>query len=82
MALVLGTLLVSFDNIEHIACFSGALSCLGNYGPAFGLVGPEINYAVFSDFSSVVLSLLMIAGRLELITFFVIFTPEYWKPGH
>ncbi|MBR6443965.1 MAG: TrkH family potassium uptake protein [Firmicutes bacterium] len=82
VALVLGTLLVSFDNIEHIACFSGALSCLGNYGPAFGLVGPEINYAVFSDFSSVVLSLLMIAGRLELITFFVIFTPEYWKPGH
>ena len=82
VVLAVGTLLVSFDDIEHIASFSGALSCLGNYGPAFGLVGPEINYSVFSDFSSTVLALLMIAGRLELITFFVLFTPEYWKPGH
>lgn len=82
VVLAVGTLLVSFDNVEHIASFSGVLSCLGNFGPAFGLVGPEINYSVFSDFSSTVLAVLMIAGRLELITFLVLFTPEYWRPGH
>ena len=30
--------------------------------------------------SKIILALLMIAGRLELFTFFMLFSPHYWNP--
>ena len=59
-----------------------AVTLLGNIGPAFCRAGPMSNYSVFSDFSLTVLSFLMVAGRLELVTFFVLFTPRFWDPHH
>lgn len=41
------------------------IASLSNIGPGLGLVGPTGNYAIFSSFSKVVLSICMIAGRLE-----------------
>lgn len=76
-----GTLLVTFDNYDIITSLSAVLSCIGNVGPGFGLVGPASNFELFSGFSKIVLSFLMIAGRLELITFFVLFSPKFWNPN-
>lgn len=77
-----GTLLVSFDNLDIVTSFTSVLSAIGNIGPAFCRAGPMSNYSVFSDFSLTVLSFLMVAGRLELVTFFVLFTPRFWDPHH
>lgn len=58
---------------------SAAASALGNIGPGFGSVGPAYNYAHFTPLTKTILSLLMIFGRLELMTFIVLFTPAFWK---
>lgn len=77
--LMAGTLIISFDGNDIVTNFSAVLTCLSNVGPGFNLVGPTMNFSLFSDFSTFVLSLLMIAGRLELFTFFMIFSRHYWN---
>ncbi len=74
-----GFLLVSLNNLDLVTTVSSVLTCLGNAGPGFGQVGPALNFSILSDFSKLVLSLLMIAGRLELFTFFMLFSPRYWN---
>ena len=56
-----------------------ALSGIGNVGPGFGEFGPAGNYASMSDFAKWYYSFLMIAGRLELFTVLILFTPGFWK---
>lgn len=74
-----GSVLISLNGFDLVTTFSSVAACLGNIGPGFNLVGPAMNYSIFSDFSKVILSLLMIAGRLELFTFFMLFSPHYWN---
>lgn len=76
-----GTLLLSVDNLDFISSFSAAATCVGNIGPGFHLLGPTCNFSVLSDFSTVVCAFLMLAGRLELITVFALFSKYYWNPN-
>ncbi len=75
----LGTLLISLENFDFLTSFSAVAACLGNIGPGFSLVGPTLNFSIFSDASKLFLSLLMIAGRLELFTIMLLFTPQFWN---
>ena len=77
--LVVGTVLVSFDGNDLTTNFTAALTCLSNVGPGLGGVGPAMNFAGFSNFSTLVLAILMIAGRLELFTFVMLFSPRFWN---
>lgn len=56
-----------------------AASCLGNVGPAFGSAGPFGSYAGFTDLSKVMLSLLMLLGRVEIVPIAVLFTRSFWR---
>jgi len=76
-----GTILVSLDNFDFMTSFSAVLSCVGNIGPGFELVGPELNYDLFSDPAKLLLSFLMLAGRLELFTIIMLFSPRFWNPN-
>lgn len=76
-----GTLLLSINNFDFMTTFSAAATCLGNIGPGFHKIGPVFNFSVFSDFSKYVCSFLMIAGRLELFTVFILFSKYYWNPN-
>lgn len=74
-----GSLIISLNGFDLMTTVSSVMTCLGNVGPGFNLVGPSMNFSIFSDFSKVILSLLMIAGRLELFTFFMLLSPHYWN---
>jgi len=52
---------------------------MAGIGPGLGSVGPLSNFAAMPETSKVVMSLLMIIGRLEIITVFTIFTRTFWK---
>lgn len=67
--------------VEHgfFSNFSAALACISNIGPAFEAVGPYASYALFSDFSKIVLSLIMLLGRLEILPVLILFNPKTWK---
>lgn len=74
-----GSLVISLNGFDLITTISSVITCVGNVGPGFNLVGPSLNFSIFSNFSKTVLSFLMIAGRLELFTFFMLFSPHYWN---
>lgn len=73
------TLLISIDNFDVLTNFSASLACISNIGPGFNIVGPIGTYGNFSNFSKLVLSLEMIAGRLELFPILILFSPKNWR---
>ena len=47
-------------------------------GPGLSLVGPMGNYDCFSYFSKIILSILMLIGRLEVYPILILFLPKTW----
>jgi len=72
--LIMGAL--GMDNITSI---SSVITCLGNCGPGLGAVGPMSNYSVVPPLGKGVLMFCMLAGRLEIFTLLMIFTPAFWR---
>lgn len=65
--LFISMLLISIENLDMITIITAPLTCLGNVGPGLGeIVGPVGNFSSLSNFSKLVLSFDMLAGRLEL----------------
>lgn len=77
--IMFSAILISIDNQDLITSLTTAMSCIGNIGPGFGGVGPAMNYSIFSDPIKLYLSFLMLAGRLELFTLLMLFTPRFWN---
>ncbi|MBQ7340269.1 MAG: TrkH family potassium uptake protein [Clostridia bacterium] len=82
--LVLSTLLLSLDGFVSgqngmISCISTTISCIGNVGPGFDLVGPTLNYSGYAPYSKILLSLVMLVGRLEIFPMLILFSPKTWK---
>ena len=75
----LGTLMMGFLGLDIWSAFSATFSCVGNVGPAFGAMGPTENYTHVPVAGKWILSLLMMAGRLEIFTVLLLFTPGFWK---
>jgi len=65
--------------VDHISCFTAIISALFNIGPGLGQVGPTHTFAFFSDSSKILLSFLMILGRLEFFAILALFMPSLWK---
>ena len=81
VALVIcGALLISFEgHFDMETNLSAALTCVSNVGPGFGAVGPAGNFAGYGPYAKLVLSLLMLAGRLELFPILALFHPAIWR---
>jgi trk system potassium uptake protein TrkH len=73
------TLLTAASGVDLFSSFSAALSITGNVGVGFGTIGPAHNYSVFADPVKWLFSFVMIAGRLEMWTVFLLFSPAYWR---
>jgi len=76
---VIGTIIVVITGVDPVTASSSVATCMAGIGPGLGTVGPMSNFAHMPEASKVVLSLLMIVGRLEIITVFTIFTRTFWK---
>jgi trk system potassium uptake protein len=76
---VLGTIIVVITGVDPVTASSSVATCMAGIGPGLGTVGPMSNFAHMPEVSKVVLSILMILGRLEIITVFTIFTRTFWK---
>ena len=76
---ICGALLLIILGIDFVEASGAAVSFLSNMGPGLGKNGGFGNYADFPLAAKWVGSFLMFAGRLELITVFVLFMPSFWK---
>ncbi len=71
--------ILAVEDISLMGALSACAASIGNVGPGFEEVGATHNYNFLSGFSKLWLCLLMLLGRLELFTVFVIFTPMFWR---
>jgi trk system potassium uptake protein TrkH len=76
---VILTFLLIFDGLDVPGAASSIATALAGIGPGIGSVGPVNNFAHLHDFSKTMMSLAMFIGRLELLTFFALFTPAFWR---
>lgn len=65
--------------VDLLTASSSVAATLGNVGPGLSAVGPACNYGWFSVPSKILLSFLMILGRLEVYSVLVIFAPRMWR---
>ena len=80
LIVVLCVAILSFDTYTTLfEDLSATLACIGNVGPGFGVVGPTGGYGGYSVFSKVVLSFVMLMGRLEIFPMLMLFAPSTWK---
>ncbi|OYR22051.1 cation transport family protein [Brucella thiophenivorans] len=78
-SLVIGAVLLASLGLDFVSAFTGALTALSNVGPGFGdTIGPVGNFSTIDDPALWVLSFLMLVGRLELVTVFILFTRTFW----
>ncbi|MGN0206534.1 MAG: TrkH family potassium uptake protein [Muribaculaceae bacterium] len=74
-----GAIFLSFTGIDPFNSFIASLSAVGNVGLGVGLTGFEGSWANIPDAGLNMLSLLMIAGRLELFSLLIIFSRIFWN---
>jgi trk system potassium uptake protein TrkH len=73
------TFLLMLSGLGLVTSFSAALAWINNIGPGLEHVGPAANYSALTSFQKWVGIFAMLAGRLELFTVFVLFTPAFWR---
>lgn len=76
---VIGTIVIVITGVDPITASSSAATCMAGIGPGLGSIGPLSNFSQMPEVSKIILCLLMIVGRLEIITVFTIFTRTFWK---
>ncbi|MDR2176583.1 MAG: TrkH family potassium uptake protein [Treponema sp.] len=79
MVVTIVTLITAASGTDIFSSFCAALAVTGNVGIGFGAIGPSANYGAFPDYIKWLFSFVMIAGRLELWTVIILFSPEYWR---
>jgi trk system potassium uptake protein TrkH len=65
--------------VDVITSISAVAASMFNVGPGLGAVGPLDNYGHLPATAKWILSLCMIAGRLEFYTVLVVLTPAFWR---
>jgi trk system potassium uptake protein TrkH len=80
MMLVVTATIMIIAGIDHTNSITIALSCVSNVGPTLGTeIGPAMSWSILPDYIKWLLCLLMLMGRLEIMTVLVLFTRTFWK---
>lgn len=76
---IISVILVSIEGKDLVTSFTSVAATYNNIGPGLAKVGPAANYDCLSYFSKIVLTLDMIAGRLELFPLLILFHPAVMR---
>jgi trk system potassium uptake protein TrkH len=69
--------LLMLGGMDQVTAFGAVAACLNNLGPGLGEVATS--FAGVSDYGKYLLVVAMLMGRLEIFTFLVLFTPQFWR---
>lgn len=79
-SLIFSTFLLAWIGVDLVTALTGSAQALANVGPGLGdIIGPAGNFQSLPDAAKWVLSAMMILGRLEFFTIFVLLTPAFWR---
>ncbi len=76
---IIGASVLALLGLDFTSAVGGAASSLGNVGPALGTLNPLSNFGALPTAGKWWCGFLMLAGRLELFTVLILFSPAFWK---
>lgn len=80
ITIIIGFIALMCTGLDLISSFTGSIGALSNIGIGLGdKIGPTGNFSSLSDTELWIFNVLMLAGRLEIITLIVILTPDFWR---
>ena len=79
MAISVLTFALLISGLDFVSAFTAVIACVNNVGPGLGVISPHADYGALTDFQTWVCALAMFVGRIEIITFAVLFTPTFWR---
>ncbi|MCQ4628883.1 TrkH family potassium uptake protein [Shinella sp. CPCC 100929] len=75
-----GSVAMTAMGYDLLTSASSVITALSNVGPGVGpIVGPAGNFSTISDPALYLLTIMMLLGRLEVLTVLVVLTPLFWK---
>ena len=77
LIVIVVTMLISLDGHSFETNFSATISCISNIGPGFGKVAQ--NFCCYSWPSKLLLSFIMLLGRLEIFPMLFFFMPATYR---
>jgi trk system potassium uptake protein TrkH len=79
LANFLSCLLLAVSGVDVLTSIAAVAASMFNIGPGLGDVGPAEHYGHLPALAKWVLSMCMLAGRLEFYTVLIIFVPAFWR---
>jgi trk system potassium uptake protein TrkH len=76
---VISVAAVSMTGLDFATALSGVATTMGGVGPGLGELGPTDTFWFVHPVGKLVFTFDMLAGRLELFTLILLFTPSYWR---
>ena len=74
------TIICSLDpSLSFGSAFSACVATFNNSGPGLEAIGPMLNYGGLASWTKLVLSMLMLTGRLEIYPVLILFMPSTWR---
>lgn len=71
---------LAFFGVDFVSALSISAASISNTGVGLGdLAGPAGSFSTFSDPVKYVMIFAMLLGRVEIFTFFVLLTPNFWR---
>jgi trk system potassium uptake protein TrkH len=78
--IALFTMALSLMELDIVTAFSASVTAICNVGPGFGtIIGPSGNFELLPDAAKWILTVAMLAGRLEVLALLVAFDPDFWR---
>lgn len=81
MTILVGTTVLTLQNIDIDTAFSAAVGTVSNSGISFGTIGMNGDYSMFEGPLLIFLTFLMMIGRLGFFTVTIMFLPSFWRPA-
>lgn len=75
----ISSVLLTILGMNLISSMGAVAACLANIGPGLDTTGPATNFSSVPWLGKWILSIVMLLGRLEIFTVFILFTPSFWK---
>lgn len=76
---LLGALALTFFGHDFYTAFSASALSISNVGIGFTQSGMLLDFSSFPAASKILLSIIMLIGRLEIFTILILFMPTFWK---
>lgn len=75
----IATTILALTGLDLTTAAGSAAACIANIGPGLNQTGPVSNFSNIPELAKWILSAVMILGRLELFSVFVLLSPSFWK---